>query len=144
MYLKYSHEPMIGWFLGHLTKRVKWPIAREFCAVHKLFTCQTSYQVPPVEWAETCLKWCWHGPDQVFLFFGLVWKPRWPPQAPFWKHIWNFFSSSIGRMELKLAWKDPEMVLTKCCYFSGGSEIQDGCHFEQTVLKFISSSTSGI
>ena len=38
----------------------------------------------------------------------------------------HFFSETTGPTALKLARNDPDMVPTKCCYFSGRSEIQYG------------------
>ena len=62
-------------------------------------------------------------------------------------HILNFFSDSTSGIYLKLARNGPEMMLTKCSYFSGWSEIQDGRHgghLEKHLFNFFLSSTSAI
>ena len=119
-------------------------VRRPSCVVRKIELKLRNY------WRDFNETW-WQcsvpSPDQVLLFFKLIWKTIWPPMQPSWKSITNLNSSSTGGISMKLSGDVKYPIMNKCCYFSNWFEFQYGCHgshLEKPISNLNSGSAEGI
>ena len=61
-----------------------------------------------------------------FVFFGPIWKTRWPPWPLIGWEIFYFFSETAGRNSTKLDRKKDLNVFYQVCVIGGRSQKQDG------------------